>query len=163
MGQESLACSQGRNWVFVQEKAQNIHARLKRTAEDIIVIGQDLMAVKDKLPYGHFVPWLQSEFEMTPRSAQRFMQVAEKFGSRNDNLSFLPASVLYELASPSTPETIVEMVETGQIPATLPAIREAKQELIQVTQYKKKHCSLIFQSVNRERFSSSWPGAQVFH
>lgn len=113
---------------FVQEKVRGIHARLKRTAEDIVAIGQDLLEVKARLSYGHFVPWLQSEFEMTPRSAQRFMQVAGKFGSRNDKLSFLPASVLYELAAPSTPDTIVQMVETGQIAPTLSAIREAKQQ-----------------------------------
>lgn len=113
---------------FVQEKARAIHARLKRTAEDIIAIGRDLIEVKARLLYGHFVPWLQSEFDMTPRSAQRFMQVAEKFGSRNDKLSFLPASVLYELASPSTSEAIIQMVETRQIPATISAIREAKRE-----------------------------------
>lgn len=113
---------------FVQEKAQAIQTRLKRTAEDIIAIGFDLIDVKAKLQYGLFVAWLQSEFEMNPRSAQRFMQVAEVFGARNDNLSF-PISVLYELAAPSTSDTIIELVESGQIEPTIPAIREAKREL----------------------------------
>lgn len=123
---------------FVQEKTQNIHARLKRTAEDIIVIGQDLIEVRDKLSTGGrggvFLEWLHAEFEMTDRHARRFMAVAEKFKNKLDIMSTFPVTVLYELASPSMPETIVEMVETGQIPPTLPAIREAKQEIIQKEQ-----------------------------
>lgn len=88
-----------------------------------------MIEVKDRLAHGQFKPWLQSEFEMTDRHARRFMQVAERSLANTEHVRYLPVSVLYELAAPSTPETIVEMVETGQIPATLPAIREAKQEV----------------------------------
>ena len=35
----------------------------------------------------------------------------------------MPVKVLYELASPSTPETIIEMVEQGEIDPTIAAIR----------------------------------------
>src|SRR5947207_10490678 len=80
--------------VFVKVKAQAIHARLKRTAEDIIEIGKDLIAVQDKLRgdneghgyrgenqgNGEFLKWLKTEFEMSHMSAYRFMSVAEKFG-----------------------------------------------------------------------------------
>jgi hypothetical protein len=118
-------------FLFVQEKAQNIHARLKRTAEDIIAIGQDLIEVKERLEHGEFLPWLQSEFEMSERTARDFMNIARKFGNKSAPGADLGMRVLRELASPSTPETIVEMIETGQIPATLPAIREAKQGLVQ--------------------------------
>jgi len=114
--------------VFVQEKAQAIHARLKRTAEDIIAIGQDLIAVKDCLPHGQFREWLQSEFDMSISAALKFAQVAQRFGDKSVNFTHLPASVLYALAAPSTPDTVIEMVETQQIPATIPTIREAKQE-----------------------------------
>lgn len=117
------------------EKAQHIHARLKRTAEDIIAIGQDLLEVKARLGHGSFGKWLQSEFGMTDRHALNFMRVASRFGSKSEIISDLPITVLYELASPSMPETVVEMVEAGQIPATLPAIREAKQELVQSEQH----------------------------
>lgn len=120
--------------LFVQEKAQAIHMRLKRTAEDIIAIGQDLLAVKGRLQHGQFGRWLQAEFDMTDRHALNFMRVASRFGSKSEIISDLPVTVIYELAAPSTPEAVVEMVETGQIPATLPAIREAKHELQQEQQ-----------------------------
>lgn len=112
--------------VFVQKKAQAIHARLKRTAEDIIAIGQDLLEVKEWLEHGQFKPWLQSEFQMSYPTAVNFMRVADRFG-KNINFIHFPVSVLYELAAPSTPDTVIQMVETGQIPATSSAIREARQ------------------------------------
>src|SRR5260221_2826384 len=112
--------------IFVLEKAAVIQERLKRTARDIIAIGQDLIEVKARLEHGQFKPWLQSEFQMSYPTAVRFMQVSERF-SKNINLIHLPVSVLYELAAPSTPDEVIEQVIEGQIPATIPAIREAKK------------------------------------
>lgn len=110
---------------FVQDKARAIHARLKRTAEDIIAIGQDLIEVKAELGLGNFESWLRTEFDMSQRSAERFMQVSERFkDSPVANLASTP-SVLYELVN--SDEIIIEMVEAGAIPPTLTAIREAKR------------------------------------
>src|SRR6266516_3590376 len=112
---------------FVQERAQAIHARLKRTAEDIIAIGQDLIDVKQDLDHGQFESWLKTEFDMSYDTALNFMQVAKKFGDRpelkNGNFPFLSVSVLYALAAPSTPDTVIDMVKAGKIPPTIPAIR----------------------------------------
>jgi len=120
---------------FVQEKTQSIHTRLKRTAEDIIAIGHDLIEVKERLGHGQFIPWLQSEFGMSRQTAHDFIRVAERFGDKCRKFLHLPVSVLYELAAPSTPDEVVEMVETGIILPTIPAIREAKRE-IQENPYK---------------------------
>jgi hypothetical protein len=109
---------------------------LKRTAEDIIAIGQDLIAVKSRLGHGKFTPWLDSEFGMTDRHARNFMNVASRFGSKSEIISDLPVTVIYELASPSTPDNVIDMVEAGTISPTLPAIREAKQEVQQQTEAK---------------------------
>ena len=38
---------------------------MKQAAEDIVAIGQDLIYVKQKLGYGHFLAWIANEFEMT--------------------------------------------------------------------------------------------------
>lgn len=112
---------------FVQEKAQAIHARLKRTAEDIVAIGLDLIDANEKLaPHGKFHAWLRAEFDMTRQSAYRFMAVAKKFGTCNIMLQQSP-SVLYSLLD--IPDTVIEMVESGTIAPTLPAIREAKRLL----------------------------------
>ncbi len=45
---------------------------------------------------------------MAERSARRFMDAAEAFGSKSANVADLPATVLYALTAPSTPEPIRE-------------------------------------------------------
>lgn len=97
--------------VAVQSAAVRIRDRMKRTVEDIIAIGQDLITVKEKLPHGAFLPWIDAEFGMADRTARRFMQVAETYASKMDKMSDLPPSVLFELAAPSTPEPVRQAVE----------------------------------------------------
>lgn len=81
----------------------------------MIAIGLDLEEVKNKLPRGQFVLWIQSEFGMGQAAAYRFMQVASRFKDNFINLVNLPISILYELAAPSTPETVIEEVIEGKI------------------------------------------------
>lgn len=114
--------------VRVQVKAESIRARMKRTAEDIIAIGQDLVEVKSMLGHGQFQEWIKVEFDMSYPTANNFMNVASRFGTDDKSLNFrdLSVSVLYLLAAPSTPDAIVEQVQSGEIPPNLDAIKEAK-------------------------------------
>jgi myosin heavy subunit len=116
---------------FVQQKSDEIHGQLKRTAEGIIRIGRNLIAVKKRLEdnyggRGHYEPWLHAEFDMSHSTAKRFMQVARRFNEETNLVSSISTSVLYELAAPSTPDIIIEQVQTGEIPPNLDAIKEAK-------------------------------------
>ncbi|OSM04458.1 DUF3102 domain-containing protein [Magnetofaba australis] len=118
--------------------AERIRLRMRRTAEDIIAIGQDLQRVKDAIPHGSFGPWIQAEFEMTESSALRFMRVAERFGTKSVNLTDLKPSVLYFLAAPSTPEEVIEKavekssagdsVSNADVKKWKEEIRELKQQ-----------------------------------
>ena len=90
--------------------AMAIKPLMRRTAEDLIQIGQELIAVKDFLPHGQFTPWIETEFSLHPRTARRMMAVAERLGHKADTLSDLSASVLYELAADSTPAEAVDRV-----------------------------------------------------
>lgn len=126
--------------ILLQTKADAIRVRLQRQAEDIIATGQDLIEIKEKLQHGQFLDWLRAEFNLNLRTAQRFMQVATRFGGiKSDSVSFLPASVLYELASPSTSDEIVEDVLTGLIPANAKSIKKAKEDQQKGKRKKKKH------------------------
>lgn len=88
---------------FVQQQTGEIRALMKRTAQDIIEVGQKLLQVKKKLGHGRFGDWLQAEFQWSISAATRFMQVSEQFQFVNlANLDLAP-SALYELAAPSTP------------------------------------------------------------
>ena len=78
---------------------------MRRTAQDIVQIGQKLIEVKQRLGYGRFLDWLDGEFDWSWDTAKRFMRVAEVFGQNQQFADFNVApSALYELAAPSTPE-----------------------------------------------------------
>ncbi len=104
----------------VLEAAERIRAKVKKTLEDLIAVGQDLLAVKESLGHGRFGPWLRAEFGWTERTAQNFMTVAEQFGPKTEmisDLSIVPTAA-YLLAAPSTPpearEEAIERAEKGE-------------------------------------------------
>jgi hypothetical protein len=112
---------------FVQLKTDEIHGQLKRTAEGVIRIGQGLREVKKELGHGRYEGWLKAEFGMSLWTANKFVQVAMRFGDKSVNFTDLPLSVLYELAAPSTLEAVVDKVRSGEIEATLSSIKAAKE------------------------------------
>lgn len=115
----------------LRASAERIKIRLKRTAEDIIEIGKELIIAKEKCGHGHFENWLQAEFEMTIRSAQNFMNVANEFGDKSEIISFFKPTALYALAAPSTSEEVrtevLQRVENGE-KITVAEIERLKKE-----------------------------------
>lgn len=87
---------------FVQQQTGQIQALMKRTAQDIIEIGQKLIEVKAKLGYGRFGDWLLAEFGWSWDTAGRFINVATRFGEVPQIAEFAP-SALYVLSAPSIP------------------------------------------------------------
>ncbi len=119
--------------VFVQQQTSEIRGLMKRTAEDIVDIGQRLIEVKKRLKHGRFGTWLTAEFGWNQKTAERFMNVAESFQSKFDSLSIfdLAPSALYILAAPSTPaearEEAIARAQSGQS-ITYTAAKNLKQK-----------------------------------
>lgn len=106
-----------------------------RTKAYVMDTGRDLLAMKAQLDHGLFLLWLRSEMGLEPRTAQNFMQAAERFEGKSEIVSHLPPTVLYKLAAPSTPEPVraavlkrIEAGETMKAEASVEEIREAKDE-----------------------------------
>jgi hypothetical protein len=95
----------------VRRSARIIKPLLKRTAEDIFIIGGELRAVKEMLPHGRYTEWLGIEFGLSERMAQHFVNVRERLGPKSEKFSVLPPSTLYLLAAPSTPDEAIAVVE----------------------------------------------------
>jgi len=93
------------------QAAQAIKPRLKRAAEDIFVIGAELNQVKASFPHGEFGNWLGTEFGLSQRMAQHFMNVATRLLDKSEKFSHLPPSSLYLLAAPTTPDLAIIEVE----------------------------------------------------
>ncbi len=100
----------------LRDSAYEVRGLIKRTIQDIMIIGARLMRAKEMLgSHEDFSAWLQLEFKMTYQTAMNFMRVHERFGDLHDGafkkFLNLPVSALYELAAPSTPDSVV--VEVG--------------------------------------------------
>lgn len=92
---------------FVQQRTGEIRQLMKRTAQDIIELGQKLIAVKDRIGHGYFLSWLEAEFGWSYPTAARFMQVASSFNESYQIDNFAP-SALYEIFAPSTSDAARE-------------------------------------------------------
>lgn len=93
----------------VRRLTDEIRERVKRTARDIIEIGERLIRVKERLGHGRFLDWLDAEFDWSERTAERLIGVAEAF--KSDNLSDLDMapSAMYALSAPSVPPEVREL------------------------------------------------------
>jgi len=94
----------------VRDTAVRIKVRMARTAEDIIDIGRDLISVKKAIGHGHFLRWIEAEFSMHIRTAQRFMAIADRFGMNATIPTHLSFEAMSALAAPSTPDEVIEEV-----------------------------------------------------
>jgi len=94
----------------VQKHTIEIKGLLRRTAQDIIDIGEKLSEVKQELGHGHFLAWLRAEFDWSESAARKFMQVHRKFKTVQLTNLDIATSALYLLAADSTPESAREEV-----------------------------------------------------
>lgn len=93
---------------FVLQKTDETQWLLKSTADKIIQIGKNLREVKERLPHGMFLPWLQSEFRLSEHTARNFMRVSERFEEKSITVMDFSVSALYLLAAPSTPQEAID-------------------------------------------------------
>jgi hypothetical protein len=77
-----------------REAAERIRTRLNHS---LIETGNDLLAIKHRLGYAVFGRWLKTEFGMTERSAERYINSANLV-TESDKLSELPHQTIYALA-----------------------------------------------------------------
>jgi hypothetical protein len=96
--------------VAARSDAALIKGLMKRTAEDVIEIGNALIRQKQALP-GKFTAWIEIEFGWQERMAQRFVLVARTYGSDPSRVTGLSQLALMELAAPSTPPEVQAEVE----------------------------------------------------
>jgi hypothetical protein len=106
--------------------AERIYALAKKTAEDIVEIGQILTAVKAAVGHGGFLAWLDEEFGWSKRTAQNFMNVYGCFKSATVAHLDIDFRALYLLAAPSTPALVREQAleqATNGHRVTMPELR----------------------------------------
>ena len=130
---------------FVQQQTGEIRSLMKRTAQDIIEIGQRLIKVKKLLGHGQYRKWIKAEFNWGKSTANSFENVAKQFAGVQ-NLDVFAASALYELAAPSTHEAArqeaIALAQAGE-KISYKAAKEIKQK------YKAKLAKLPLESAQK--------------
>lgn len=90
----------------------------RRASEAIVEAGRHLIAVKESLDHGQWEDWLETEFKMSARTAQRMMAVTRQFDGKTGTVSLLGPSVLYLLAGDSVPEpareAVIDLAKSGE-------------------------------------------------
>ena len=65
-----------------------IKFHLGQMAGHAIEIGKCLIQAKAQVGHGNFGKWVEDNFNLSERTARRFMQVAERFGKTDINVRF---------------------------------------------------------------------------
>lgn len=97
--------------IVVRQRTNEIKTLMRRTAQDVIEIGEKLIEVKETMGHGKFGEWLEKEFSWSWKTATKFMSVAEHFSNlkNSSNLTMSFETMAY-LASPSVPEEVRQEV-----------------------------------------------------
>ena len=94
----------------VIEHTIEIKRNERRANDAVVAAGRHLIAVKETLAHGQWGDWLDTEFNMSDRTARTLMSIAERFDGKTEMISDLSVTVLGLLAAPSTPDAAVDAV-----------------------------------------------------
>jgi len=98
---------------YLKQNAQETRTLLKRTTEDIIRIGQNLMEAKARLPHGQFTPWVKAELGISQPTAWRFMQVAR---GKEIKKSFTVNDLMAQISAPGEDDDYEQLSDYEGLP-----------------------------------------------
>jgi hypothetical protein len=105
-----------RSWL--QDVTHQIQGRVHAIGSEIVRVGVLLRQVRDKLPRGQFVAWVEEHFAFSVSHAYRLLHVGEAFLSHVSQIEKFEPSALYVLADPRVPrsarEFAVEQASDGR-------------------------------------------------
>jgi hypothetical protein len=95
----------------LQEVAGRIRILRQKATEHAVEIGRELLRVKENLPHGRFVRWVEKECEFKIRTAQDLMKLAREFESQKSLAALMLPSTLRMYLSKNTPVEVREQVK----------------------------------------------------
>jgi len=122
----------------VKAAARSIHQLSAGVMTGIVAIGKRLIEVKNMIPHGQFVDWIVGEFQIEPRMAQNYMNVAREYGDpqKRNIISLFSPTVAYLLAAPSTPEVARAEVEQAALNGQKVTVELTKKAVSKFTEPK---------------------------
>jgi len=102
----------------LHDAAQRIKALRRAATEHAVEIGRELLRVKEKLPHGVFVKWVEKACEFKIRTAQDLMKLAREAESDTKLVALMVPSTLRVYLSkkipPAVRNTILKRLENGE-------------------------------------------------
>lgn len=108
----------------------------EQTAQNIIEIGKRLIKVKESLPHGEYLNWLENSVDFTERTAQRFVRVANVFANTT-SVSHLGSRKLFALAGLDEEERQEVMQENNVEDMTTRELEQVVKEKKEITKQLK--------------------------
>ena len=103
---------------------------LNQTTKNFIEIGRRLIQAKSLVPHGQWQLWLENNFQLTKRSAQQFMQCAERFGKNEIDFAFSSTQMIAMLALPEVDtQKFIEEHDSAGSPVQNMTIKNLRSEI----------------------------------
>lgn len=126
-----------------------------QTAQNILEIGKRLIAAKQQLPYGEWLPWLRDKVEFSERSARNFMEIAQTFSNRQP-VADLPYTKLLALLQVPEQDREEFIQETHLIDGKEKSISEmSKRELKRAIKERDEALE------EKEKFREKYKNAEI--
>jgi hypothetical protein len=102
----------------LEEAAQRIKSLRRAATEHAVEIGRELLRIKESLPRGAFVKWVEKACEFKIRTAQDLMKLAREADSNAKLVALMVPSTLRVYLSKTTPPavrtSILKRLENGE-------------------------------------------------
>lgn len=102
----------------LEEAAQRIKSLRRAATEHAVEIGRELLLIKQSLPRGAFVKWVEKACEFKIRTAQDLMKLAREADSNTRLVALMVPSTLRVYLSKTTPPavrtSILKRLENGE-------------------------------------------------
>lgn len=115
---------------YLRKQATTGHSILKRTAQGVWEMGQLLAEVKERLPHGEFIDWIEEELGITRQSVHNFITVYQQFPDlpkmSNGFAAVAAPTVLYALAAPTLDPEIRDAAFTALANGGIKTVADTK-------------------------------------
>jgi hypothetical protein len=102
----------------LEEAARHIKSLRRAATEHAVEIGRELLRIKESLPRGAFVKWVEKACEFKIRTAQDLMKLAREADSNTKLIALMVPSTLRVYLSKTTPPSvrtgILRRLENGE-------------------------------------------------
>jgi hypothetical protein len=102
----------------LDEAAQRIKSLRRAATEHAVEIGRELLRIKESLPRGAFVKWVEKACEFKIRTAQDLMKLAREADTNTKLVALMVPSTLRVYLSKTTPPavrtSILKRLESGE-------------------------------------------------